>query len=273
VIPDLDALVEHVLFVSETLAPSKKPRRWSLEEEDFLRRSMAYLTEAEIAEALGRSPTAVKLHRIRLDLNATSKTGGWISAKRAAGLLGLKDARYVSTWVKRGLVLGHILGGSRRICMLHLVSLYRFVLDPLNWPWFDPQAVRDPHLRALLERRKQRWGDEWLTSGQAARLAGLKVKQIEHCVRTGRLPAVHVPNKAGRHNEQPHWAYYFVRKSQVLTLELLGPGEANRQCTPAALEWIRTAAGMGWPVTAIARSMKKHPQTVRSWIRKYGLSG
>jgi hypothetical protein len=207
-----------------------------------------------------------------LRLVASSKTSGWISATRAARLLGFKDARYVSTWVKRGMVLGHVLSEKRKICMVNLVSLHRFVLNPMNWPWFDVDAVQDPHLRRLLERQRQRWGDEWLTAKQAARLLGWDPKKINHAVRMGRLEAVHIPNKSGRYGDRPGWAYYFVRRSQVVKLRDYAPGEARRQCTPAALGWIRKAVGMGWSVKAIARSMKKNRQTVRSWIDRYGLT-
>jgi hypothetical protein len=204
-------------------------------------------------------------------MNASSKTSGWLSAEQVRLKLGMNDGRPVAGWVRKGLVKGHILGGSRKICMVHEISLIRFVVNPMNWPWFDRSKICDPVLRRLLERQAQRWGDEWLTPKKAGEITGLDVRQISQYVRLGRLNALHVVNKDGRKKEQGRWAFYFLLRSEVEKVKIYKHGDAIRSYTQTGLDWIKRATEMGWSLAAIARSMKRDAQTIRYWIRKYDL--
>jgi hypothetical protein len=266
----MEALIERLIITADTIMAPQRSRAWTDEEIQFLRGSMGHLTEAEIAAILGRPKNGVHLKRERLGLPASSKTPGWLTAEQAKRKLGMKDCRPIRSWVKRGFVKGHILGGPRKICMVHEVSFRRFVIDPMNWPWFERERVRDPYLCRLLERQAQRWGDEWLTSRQASELCGLDIRQIGQYVRMGRLKAVHTANKDGRCNKQPRWAFYFVLRSEIEAIRIYKHGEALTTCTPGALDWLRKALDMGWSLSAIGRSMKRGPQTVANWCKKQG---
>jgi hypothetical protein len=270
-IADMDALIENLVFTADTVCAPNRSRKWNDEELQFLRDSMGYLTEAEIGAILGRPANGVHLKRERLGMLPTSQTPGWLSVEQVRLQLGLKDGRRISSWVKRGFVKGHILGGPRKICMVHEISLRRFILNPMNWPWFDPKRVRDPWLRRLLERQAQRWGNEWLTPRQASQICGLDIRDIGGYVKKGRLTAVHTWNLDGRHTEKGRWANYFVLRSEIDRMRIYGRGDALRSCTPAGLEWIRKALAMGWNATWIGRSMKRDSQTVRNWIDQFHL--
>jgi len=267
---EMETLIEHLIFTADTINNPRRSRDWNEGEIQFLRESMGYLTEAEIAAILGRSTDGVHLKRERLGIPATSKTPGWLTAEQAKMKLGMKDSRPIRSWVKRGFVKGHILGGPRQICMVHEISFRRFIINPMNWPWFERERARDPHLRKLLERQARRWGDEWLTSKQAIEICGLDVRQINSYMRLGRLTAVHVVNKDGRENEQPRWAFFFVLRSEIEAMKIYKRGEALSTSTPAALAWIRKVLDMGWSLSAIGRSMKRDPQTVANWCKKQG---
>lgn len=266
----LDALIEHLVFVADTVNTPKRTRQWTEAELQFLRNSMGYLTEAEIGAVLGRPANGVHLKRQRLGLQPTSQTPGWLSVEQVRLKLGLKDGRRISGWVKRGFVKGHILGGPRKICMVHEISLRRFGLMPKNWPWFDLSRVRDPELRRLLDRQAQRWGDEWITPKQAGEILGMDMRGVRQYTTLGRLTALHTDNLDGRHNEQPRWAHYWLLRSEVEACHVYKPGEAMRSYTPAGLAWIRKALDMGWNFTWIGRSMKRDPATVRNWCRGLG---
>lgn len=267
---DLDALIENLVFTADIVHAPRRSREWNDDEIQFLRDSMGHLTEAEIAALMRRSSMGVHLKRERLGIPATSKTPGWLSVEQARKKLGMKDGRPVAGWVRKGLVKGHSLGGPRKICMVYEISLRRFVVNPMNWSWFERERVRDPWLRRLLERQAQRWGDEWLTAAQASQMTGLDRRQIHQYVRMGRLRAVHIPNKDGRHNEQPGWAYYFILRAEVEKMRIYGRGDALRTVSPAGMAWIRKALDMGWSIAAIGRSMKRSNQTVANWCRKQG---
>jgi hypothetical protein len=264
----MEALIEQLVITADAVHAPRRNRKWSDGEIKFLRESMGYLTEPEIGAILGRPWKGVHLKRKRLGIPPTSQTPGWLAVEQARLKLGMKDGRPISGWVRRGFVKGHILGGPRKICMVHEISLRRFVLNPMNWPRFEPERVCDPWLRRLLERQRKRWGDEWLTPQQASKLIGLDVRQIQQYVKMGRLTAVHMMNKDGRGNEQTRWAHYLVLRSEIERVKIYKRGDAIRMVTPAALAWIRKALDMGWSVAAIGRSMKRNNQTVDNWCRQ-----
>ena len=72
-----------------------------------------------------------------------------------------------------------------------------------------------------------------------------------------------------RENDNPSWCYNFVRKTQVLAVKWdYKPGEACLKINKRGLSWIKKANAMGWSASAIARSMKLSPETVRTRIKR-----
>lgn len=271
-IDQMQTLIDHLVFTADTIHTPQRTRVWNEKEILFLSENMGYLTEAEIGAILGRPAMGVKLKRERIGLQATTKTPGWLSATQVRYKLGMNDSRPIAGWVRKGLLKGHILGSPRKICMVNELSLRQFVINPMNWPWFDLDKVEDPHYRRLLELQKERWSDEWLTARQAREICGLEASHINHYIRLGRLFSVHTYNKDGRENEKGCWANYKVLRSQIENLHIWKRGEALSSCTSRAQDWIRFALANGWNAAAIGRSMKRSDQTVRNWIKKYNLA-
>lgn len=269
-----EILIDHLVEKASLTCAPNRSEEWTDDEIAQLREGCAALmTDMELAISLGRSEIAIHLKRERLGIPTVRNTPGWMSANKVRMRLGMNDCRSIIGWIRKGLVLGRSLPLGNTCWMLHEISLRRFVTRPENWPYFDADKVRDPHLRKLIELAKQRWDDEWLTTRQAADLAGHgDIRKVNLFIRLGRLEAVETYDKDGRQsvNKRPAWAHNYVRKSQVLSTRWeRGHGEAALKLTENGLAWIKQALAMGWKATWIARSMKVNPQTVRNWIERY----
>lgn len=270
----LDALIEHFVDQADIVHAPDRSHEWTDSELKQLREGCAALmTDLEIAVMLGKSEMAVHLKRERLQIPTVRNTPGWMSANKVRKRLGINDQRPIIGWIRKGLVMGRSLPQGSTCWMVHEISLRRFVTRPKNWPFFDINKVRDPHLRRLIDMAKERWNDEWLTTREAADLAGHgDIRKVNLFIRLGRLDAVQTYNKDGRRSvhKKPSWSYNFVRRSQVLVTRWeRGHGEAASKLTENGLVWVKKALSIGWKATWIARSMKVSPQTVRNWIEKY----
>src|SRR4030065_1735521 len=62
--------------------------RWTPEEEQFLREQIGLMSDEQIGAALGRSTTAIKIHRQRKGIPAHSKRPGWLAGHGAGKLMG-----------------------------------------------------------------------------------------------------------------------------------------------------------------------------------------
>lgn len=271
----LDVLIAHIVDQSDIKNYWERPHPWTDKEILALRKycSLA-MTDLEISLKLQRSETAIKLKRKRLKITTARNTPGWISVNKARIRLGMNDTRPIIGWIQKGLLLGRLLPQGSTCWMINEVSLRRFVTRPKNGPYFDTQKVRDRHLRRLIHISQEIWGNEWLTTRQAADLVGEDIRKVNLYIKLGRLESVRTYNKDGRRNvnKHPRWSWNFVKRSQVLDVKWdYYPGEASKKCTEAGLEWIRAALRMGWSKSAIARSMKLNPATVCNWVSKYGL--
>ena len=254
---DFTNLAESIVMHTQRRLPSPAPARWSDRELEILRAGLGYMSEEEIAQCLpGRSVVAVKLKRQRTAMPATSKAAGWLTATSAMrNIISLSDQRIISGWVRKGLVQGHF-QGQRDICMVHEISLRRFIVSPANWVYFDPDKVIDPGLRRLIAIQKQRWQDEWLTTRQAADLLGIKdVKEILRNIQLGRIQGVKLVNKDGRTSlhKEPAWSYWMVRKSEALKLKRYRYGEAISAFTDQADTFIILATAIGLSAARISR--------------------
>ena len=242
---------------ASTLGSAPSSRQWTAEEDEFLRQSLGYLTDAQMAEYLGRSANAVHLRWDRdLHLPGPSKAPDVYTAHQAARMLGI-DGHKITAWVDWGVLPGRTMAGGRNIRLIDRVDFRRWVLNPMNWVYFDPKAVRDPELKRMLRKRAKRWGDEWWTTRQAADYHGIDTNDIKRYIKRGELPSFRLPVSLGGRHENRKWSNHFVRKSDVLELKIYTFQNMRSRWTPAADAWILKARDkLGMTFTEIGRTMK-----------------
>jgi len=281
---DVSALVSRSIHIATVTQPVKRSRAWRPDELNFLIGNLGRMSEFEISQHLpGRSKNAVHIMRERRRLPAATKSPGWKSASKWSKLLGLKDQRPVSYWVRQGLVDGYVseAAGGRQICMIQEASMRAFVLNPRNWVYFDPMSVQDAELKRMLEKQAKRWGDEWLSNRQAADLLASKwgrpvnSKDILRYINQGRLDAQHVVNKDGRQhvNDVPAWSFWMVRRSQVEALRYYGSGDAVSSWTEAADAFLVLARAVGLSDLRIEKLTGKHHSLIGQRWAKLQSSG
>lgn len=212
---DIDCLFDRI-----DIAMRKKSSPWTDEEDEYLRRSLGFIPEEEIAAELGRTVTAVHLRWKRdLNLPAPSKDPNYLSATRAAELLGI-DAHKVTWWVDSGIIQGEMLPGKRRIRRIEKRILIEWLLDPDNWVYFSSSTVTDPNLRQMIEKEQTDWGDKWWNTRQVAEHLGIDIKDVTRYIRLGRLEGRQVPCLGGRHTN-PYWARWFILRSEATRPDLV----------------------------------------------------
>jgi hypothetical protein len=251
------ALIDFVVSRSEGIRTSA--RRWTAEEDDFLRENLGWMTDAEIGQQLGRSAIAVHIRWDReLALPGPSKASNVITANRAAQMLGI-DRHKTAGWVDMGLIPGRIMAGGRNIRLIDRTLFRRWVLDPLNWVWFDPGKVDDPELRRLLKKRAKRWGDEWWSTRQVADYHGVTTGDVKRYIQHGKLESFRLPVAVGGGEWDRKWSNHFVRKSHAVQVTFIkGRGwHKVSQFTPAADRWLLYARDvLGFTFIHIGRTMK-----------------
>jgi len=233
--------------ISDHLQPSRKAPPWAQWEEDFVLANLGLLSLDTIGRHLGRSGIAIKMRCKHRGWPAPSRRPGWLTGHRAAKLLRV-DGHAVVRWAKSGWLPHRRTPNLRQDIFINRQVLYQWALNPRNWLYFHPERVRDPHLRRLLELRRQRWGDEWWTTGQVAEWHGVHHTDVKRLIQRGRIRAI-------------KWGNWRVLRSEALKVGLWFyrgiPGEGAHE-----LEWsddgdaflVRSrAAGLGF--FAIARMM------------------
>jgi len=138
-----------------------------------------------------------------------------------------------------------------------------WLCNPEHWCYFRQERVGRKHprgqrgftgvyddafwkrARRLLDLRRARWDDAWLTPGQAGRLRGASDAAINNAIHAGRLAAT-------------RWGNWWIRRSDLLALPRIvvyhgkgGQGQ-SRRATPAAEAFMLLAAAMGLPPAEIA---------------------
>lgn len=236
-----------------------KPPKWTPAEDAFLAGNLGFMTEAEIGRALGRSVQAVHIRWSReLDLGAPSKDPNYISANRAADVLGV-DAHKLTGWVDMGLIPARIMAGSVGYRLIDRQAFRRWVLNPMNWPYFDPARVRDPELKRMLKKRAKRWGDEWWSTRQVADYHGVTVQDVKRYIAMGRVESYRLPySLSGRHRDRA-WSNHFILKSLAIKMKFNRDRRLNAaiKWSPAADAWILKAYDqLGMTFVQIGRTMK-----------------
>lgn len=197
-----------------TIINGEVDKRWSQEDDDFLKENLGFLSEEDIAKKLKRTVQAVHLRWKRdLHLTAPSKDPRYITGNRIAEALGV-DVHVTVYWIDRGLLPGEILPSPRLIRRVLKSELIKWILDTNNWVYFKPERVPDPNLRRLIEQKKVEWGDEWWTTPQVAEHLGISTKDVLRYIQLGRIKARRVPGRGGRHSN-PYWANWFILKSEA----------------------------------------------------------
>lgn len=265
------------LFSARKQAKNDKALKWEEHEDEFLRKNLGKMTDAEIGEKLGRSEIAVHLRWSRdLHLTSPSKDPNYITANQASEMLGL-DAHKITHWCDIGFIPHFIMAGGRKIRLIPRVSFFRWVISTSNWIYFDWKKIPDQHLRRLCELRAARWGDEWWTTSKAARYIhkDMRAKDLKAVIKRGAIPAVRLEHsRGGRHNDRV-WSFWFIKRSDVKQFTYkFGRGRQGWKPTPRAVEWIKKARAMGLSHDEITRSMGSPvgEETVRKFIvEKLGL--
>jgi hypothetical protein len=178
-----------VLASKDGTPVKKRNPPWQPEEDKFLEDYLGVLSETEIGEALGRTPTAVHLRWDRdLRLPAPSKHPGILTCDQIASGLCI-DGKSVARLIDRGILPGHRLPSERTIRIVSRVRVLMFLTNPMNFIYFKPQRVgsRIPQrgvgsydrvfwakARRLVRKRLSLWRDSWLTIGEAAQRLGVE---------------------------------------------------------------------------------------------------
>lgn len=246
-------LVAELSQVQPRVQAAKAPT-WTEAENDYLRRWVGYLSDAEIGQCLGRTEMAVHLQWKRLGIPAPSKSPDVLTARGVSEALGA-SMHAVSHWVDTGLLPGRVLPGGE-IRLVQKATLYRWCMDPDHWVLFKPSRVQDPKLKRLIELRMSRWGDAWWTTRQVADFHGIPTNNVILKVKRGELPARQVSNLSGRHHV-PSWSSWFVRRSDAVaaTFYTGKGGAAQPALPPQALDFIRLGRSIGLYYDTIGRLM------------------
>lgn len=240
------------------VAASGKRRapEWNVEDVAFIRANVGVMSDDQIAEALGRTAVAVKVRRKRLGLPTLSKAPQLLTAMGVSRTLNA-EVHTVCHWIDTGILQGRRMPGPRQIRLVERVALYRWAVNPNNWPLFKPERVTDPKLKRLIALRAARWGDEWWTTRRAADYFGVTPKDIlRKIVIMHQLPGMQVINRSGRHAISG-WSNWFVKRSDVMAADLVfrrGKGSnASLDFADGLCEFLQLARAIGLPYPVIAK--------------------
>jgi hypothetical protein len=251
-------------------AATRSPR-WTEAEDEFLREKLGWLSLDEIAAHLGRSPNGVKLRYQReLHLPAPSKHPDWLTGHTVARVLGV-DGHNVVKLVDRGHLPGRLLPGERMMRVVHRVTLYRWAVNPMHWIFFkpsvdDPGRIRDPHLRRLIQRQKERWDDEWWRSGEVAAYHGVDHTDVNRYIHAGKLRGV-------------KWGNWWVLRSEATKPGLVFyKGKGAAQCfrdwdgEGDAFVILARAVGLSWIAIGKLMCGRSGPQMAHrvGWLYRQG---
>lgn len=261
--PALVAARNPLAVVSATfVVRSIRPPRWTTQEDRFLQENLGVLTLEEIAARLGRSVNGVKIRQVRQQFAAPSKRPGWLTGHQVARILGV-DIHPVCALAGRSLIPLRRLPGERGILTISKVTLYRWATNPEHWPYFirsvwDPARITDPRLRRLIERQKERWGDEWWSIGQVAAYHRVGHTDVNRLIRQGKIAAT-------------DWGNWWIKRSEATRPGLkFWKGKGARMAayqegrwSPRADAYLLQARAEGLAWAEIGRRMKRKENSVR----------
>lgn len=198
-------------------------RIWKLEENKFLEENNGRLSEEEMARRLGRTKTAVHIHREReMHLCSMSKAPDILTAEQIANGFGC-DSKTIHLLIDRGLMPGRRLPCTRIIRVVDKLALIKWMLNPDHWIYFKPARVglMRPRgrrglgesydflfweeVRELVLKAHGKWSDQWLTPGQVATRLNIEAagtRYVNVAVAKGILKAT-------------RWGNFWIRKSDL----------------------------------------------------------
>ena len=215
--------------------------RWTSEEIEYVQQVWGYMSLEEIGEALGRSAVAITVLRKRKGWPAPSKQPHELTARKVAVIM-RKCGKTITHLIRLGILPGRMLpaGGSRNIHVVRRLTFERWLVNPANWIYFDHRKITDRRLRRLVSLAKARWPDEWLTTGQAAKLLGVtNSNSVQARIKRGQLPA-------------RRWANWHVLRSDVERQHVVpgrgSPGRTRTEYTERGDSILQffVAEGKGW---------------------------
>lgn len=181
---NIDFVIDMAVAENKTRRPNMRP--WSEEEDEFLHENIG-LGYEEIGNLFGRSTQAIKIRQTRRGFPSPSKRPGWLTGNDVARSLGV-DIHAVTRWHNTGLMPFEIVPGERRILNIRKVTLYRWATRPNHWIYFKVHKMKDFHLKRLVMRAQELWGDRWLTIGEASRRLGCNSKSLNMRINRGKIP-------------------------------------------------------------------------------------
>ncbi len=222
--------------------------RWKASDLQFLRDNLGKLSPEEIAKALGRSEDGIKVKWTRMGYDAPSRRKDELTLWKASVKLGV-DIHLFMMLAERGLIPCRRLPG-KTIHVMKKRAFVRWVMNPENWPYVmhvirNPSRVKDQHLRRLIELRKERWGDVWLSPGEAAKFLGLSCsKGVNACIHRGTVKAV-------------RFGFWWIKRSWLIDYRV-----ARTHHTDASDCFALLAVGIGFSGEAIQRLTKRNSETL-----------
>lgn len=244
---------------------SVRSPRWTPEEDAYLRENLGYIPMDEIAQRIGRSTDAVRVHFIRRGFCSPRNLPGYISTREVAEILGV-DTHAPPNWVDLGILPGEQIPYPGRINRrVRIGDFKRWLIHPTSWVYFKTGRIKNGSLRHLVELAQARWGDEWWTTRQAADYLGVTAKAVLAQIQRGRIKGFHAVGLDRRKTQA--WALWFVRKSEIEHYRMPTYSD-SRKFTPAA-DTFMLKARLEWelPPSVIARMMKRTERQIDFRIR------
>ncbi len=232
----------------EGLIPRRKATRgpdWSLKHRAMLRKLIEQgLSYDEIAEAMGRTPAAVRIACKRYDIRLLRAPGVY-TAREVAALMGLPCSKVVAHWIAEGMLAAHNGGRvDRPLWRIQRDDLMAFMAEPLYWMAWRVDRVVDPYLRAYAEQIRD-GQPGWHTPGQVARHYGAGRSTPQQWIERGFIPSQRWGNHWIHQSVLDNWAppgqpgVYGVPLDGAIVLAAI---EASRQHAQCILEQFRAGA-------------------------------
>lgn len=235
--------------------------RWSAADRAFLEAQAGRVSDAELAERLGRTETSIRVRRRRRGLPGPMVHPEYITAQGIARVLGT-DVHMVCLWIERGYLAAEVtpFSGERKVFRVKRTAFTAWAVNPRNWVYFNrsvraPERIRDEKLRRLIEKRAARWiapdgrREEWWSIGEVAAWHGVEDSDVNRNIHLGKVAAV-------------DWGNWWILRSEATRPGLRfhkgkGEGHFEKFGTPAGDAFIVLATAVGIPSSHIARMMGK----------------
>lgn len=228
-------------------------RPWGDQEIAFLKEHFGYMELAELARALNRTANAIKIKAARcgLSIRKARPRAGIYNARQAAGLLGIACSKTVARLIDEGHLAAEIAGNDplRPIYRIERAELEAFLARPVAGIVVDPDAIRDPGLRAAYHRAGH---PAFLTTRQAAARLDLATHTLSARARQGLVPALRWGNWWFREEDIPA-----IRRT--LARNRRRPPRTMRRFTPEEDRVLVTAAALGYNTAEIGDVLDRPP--------------